>query len=211
MEKRILRSGSWFVQGSEAGFTLPEVMIATAISIVVILANLAVFNVANKNFAYTRAMTNATNHATDKINEFKTKLITSQPCKNTVTGLIDNSLVNTAFPGSGTPCLAGGSVNVEYPGLEDQPLYLPSGAVNPSYSYGTGPASIVGVTQSDSTAIGGVTFTRTWVISFADPNNDGVFTMKSDVVKVKVVVSWTQYGKNHHVTMTTFTTGKGIT
>jgi hypothetical protein len=213
MAKRILRTASGHLYLGEDGFTLTEVMTAMMISIIVMLANLAIFNVANRNFAYSRALTNATNHATDKINWCKTRLVTTQPCLNG-TGSIDTSLVNLSFPASGSPCLTGGVVNTaEYPGLEDQPLYLSAGIVNPSYSYTTGPASVVGLTQSDPspTVIDGVSFNRSWVVSYADPNNDGVFTMKSDVVKVKVTVTWIQNGKSHQVQMATFTTGKPTT
>lgn len=105
-------------------------------------------------------------------------------------------------------------MNAEYPGLEDQPLYLdpPANTMpNPAYRYTTGPASTVGVTQSDTTFTDGVTFTRTWIVTFADPNQDGNSTMKSDVVKIKVNVAWTQHGKSYAVTMTSFTTGKPTT
>lgn len=213
MAKRILNDGAGCARLGVGGFTMIEIMTAAVISVMVMLANLAVFNTANKNFAYARALTNATNHATDKINRCKTSLITTQPCVNATSGSVDTSLVNVSYPASGTPCLAGGQVNPEYPGLEDQPLTLPSGAANPAYAYTSGPASIVGVTQTDTspTVIDGVSFARSWVVSFADPNNDGTFTMKSDVVKVKVTVSWTQFGKRHQVQMSTFTAGRPLT
>jgi len=62
--------------GAQRGFTLIEIVVAMAVTIVVMLANLTMFNTAQKNLAFSRALTNATNLATGKVDQFKTMTIT---------------------------------------------------------------------------------------------------------------------------------------
>jgi len=53
------------------GFTLIEVVIAMAIGLVVMLANLFLFGTASRDLAASRALTDATNLATGKIADFR--------------------------------------------------------------------------------------------------------------------------------------------
>lgn len=57
------------------GFTLIEVMIAMAITIVVMLANLTLFNTAQRNLAHARALTEATNLASGRLADFRAMTI----------------------------------------------------------------------------------------------------------------------------------------
>lgn len=107
MVKRILRVDRGIRSWDEAGFTLPEVMTAMAVSVIVLLANFALLNTANKNFAYTRALTNATNHATDKFAEFKTRLVTTQPASMVRERLTTRSST-WRFPRAARPASRGG-------------------------------------------------------------------------------------------------------
>jgi prepilin-type N-terminal cleavage/methylation domain-containing protein len=59
----------------QRGFTLIEVMAAMAITVVVMMANLSMFDTAQKRLAGGRALTKATNIATERINDFKTMTI----------------------------------------------------------------------------------------------------------------------------------------
>lgn len=72
MGQRVLTRSRAGSRGAPArGFTLIETMIAMTITIVVMLANLYLFNTAQKNLSQSRALTNATTLATDKIGEFR--------------------------------------------------------------------------------------------------------------------------------------------
>lgn len=119
-----------------------EVLTAMAITIIVMLANIYLFDIARKNLAQSKALTTATNLATNKIAELKAKDITA---------------------------IASGS---------------------------------------ETTPPDGIRFTSTWVVSSVDLDHDGTPDMVGDVVKIRVDVGWTLADKGHHVTMTTFTTGK---
>lgn len=119
-----------------------EVMAAMAITIIVMLANIYLFDIARKNLAQSKALTTATNLATSKIAELKAEEITA----------------------------------------------ITSGSV--------------------TTPPGGTRFTSTWVVSNVDLDHDGTPEMVGDVVKIRVDVGWTLADKDHHVTMTTFTTGR---
>lgn len=70
MGRRELNAGgSW--EAAQRGFTMIEVMTAMVITITVMLANIYLFNMAQQNFAQSRAMSAATNLATGKIADFK--------------------------------------------------------------------------------------------------------------------------------------------
>jgi hypothetical protein len=76
MDQRILRTGKAPRHGSdERGFTLVEVMMAGLVGVIALTANLAMFNYANRDFAYSRSLTEATNIATLAFADFKTKTI----------------------------------------------------------------------------------------------------------------------------------------
>lgn len=59
----------------ERGFTLVEVMTAMVIGAIALTANLTMFNYAQKDFARSRTLTDATNLATTTLADFKTKSI----------------------------------------------------------------------------------------------------------------------------------------
>ena len=75
MGRRILSSPGGLPRAAERGFTFIEVMIAMAVSIVVLLANIYLFNTAHKNLALARSITNATNLATGRIADFRAMTI----------------------------------------------------------------------------------------------------------------------------------------
>ncbi len=56
---------------AEGGFTLIEIMVAMAITIVMMLANLYLFSTAQKNLSFARSLTQATNLAGRRIDELK--------------------------------------------------------------------------------------------------------------------------------------------
>lgn len=70
MGRRLL-SGSGPARDTERGFTLVEVITAMAITITVMMANLYLFNTAQRNLAFSRSLTNATNLATNRIADFR--------------------------------------------------------------------------------------------------------------------------------------------
>ena len=76
MGKRILIGKSREGRSDERGFTLMEVMVASVIGVIALTANLAMFNYASRDFAYSRSLTEATNIATSQFADFKTKSIT---------------------------------------------------------------------------------------------------------------------------------------
>jgi prepilin-type N-terminal cleavage/methylation domain-containing protein len=242
MGQRILKSGG----ASERGYTLVEVMVAMAITLMVMMANLTIFNTAQKNLAYARAMTNATNLATTKIDSFRTRVVSAKPCfESATTPTPADDLINPSFSGNGSPCSTG-AINPDYPGLVNEPFCSPASSRNPAYD-GSGPlctspgvrnpnfvasetlnapcctsgcpadqvvvtgGSVVGAAQSETTTLDGVAFTINWTTSFVDVDNDKVCDMTTDVLKVKITVVWTQNGKDHTVTLTTFTNGKSTT
>lgn len=141
MGRLVLRSGGGR-RAAQQGFTLIEVMTAMVITITVMLANLYLFDTARKNLAQSRALTAATNLATNKIAELKAKDI--------------------AAIVSGTE-----------------------------------------ITPADD-----IPFTSTWVVSDVDLDHDGNPEMVDIVVKIKLDVRWTLAGKDHHLTLATFATGK---
>lgn len=73
--RRILSFRSGLSRAAERGFTLIETMIAMSIAIVVLLANIYLFNTAQKDFALAKSVTEATNLATNKIADFRTMTI----------------------------------------------------------------------------------------------------------------------------------------
>ncbi len=74
MDRRVLNFGGRRI-AVERGFTMIEVMTAMAITIIVMLANLYLFDIARKNLAQSRALTAATNVATSKIAALKATAI----------------------------------------------------------------------------------------------------------------------------------------
>lgn len=62
-------------RAGERGFTMLEVLSATMVGMIAFTANLAMFNFAARDFAYSRSLTNATNLATEKMNDFKTRTV----------------------------------------------------------------------------------------------------------------------------------------
>jgi prepilin-type N-terminal cleavage/methylation domain-containing protein len=75
MDRRVLSPGGDSPRRAERGFTMIEIVVAMAVTIVVMLANLYMFNTAQKDLAFGKSLTNATNLATGKIDDFKTQTI----------------------------------------------------------------------------------------------------------------------------------------
>lgn len=133
-------------------------MIAMSIAIVVLLANIYLFNTSQKNFALAKSVTEATNLATSRIADFRAMTIVE---------------INAAAP------TVTGGVLFERKG-------------------------------SDVVTVEGVPFTRTWVVSAIDlqQTSPPVADLVGDLVKIKIDVAWRLQNTDHHVTMTTFSTGK---
>ena len=242
--RRMVSSASAPAQAAERGFTLIEVMIALAISIAVLFANIYLFNTAHKELARARSITAATNLATSKIADFRARVMDAPPCFSANTTTADPSLVNYAFAGNGSPCTTG-DINPDYPGLLNEdfcsppssrdpdyplkaaagpsgiPLCEAPGAVNPRFcNPAANPAActVTGRTeppaadqrQRETTTVDGVQLTLAWDVSYVDldPANPPAADLVGDLVKLKVDASWMLEGKDHHVTMATFTTGK---
>jgi type II secretory pathway pseudopilin PulG len=132
MVRCLLRPTGRGAAGAQRGFTLIEVMIAMAITITVMLANLYMINTAQKNLAYSRALTDATNLATNKIAEFKARVVTTQACYDAGTKDYNDMLRDFSFSGNNSPC-GSGDINPDYPGLENEPFCSPAESVNSSY------------------------------------------------------------------------------
>lgn len=90
MAERVLSAPGARRRRGEGGFTLVEVMTATMIGVVALTANLTMFNFAQRDFAYSRGLTEATNEATRVIADFKTRTIAEI---NNTTDLVANGLV----------------------------------------------------------------------------------------------------------------------
>lgn len=60
---------------TQRGFTLIETMVAMAIGVVVLLANIALINTAHKNLAHAKSITAATDLATSKLADFRAMTI----------------------------------------------------------------------------------------------------------------------------------------
>jgi len=73
--RRVLSCSGEPAGAAERGFTLVEIMIAMSISIVVLLANSYLINIANRDLAVARSLTDATNLATIKIADFRAMTI----------------------------------------------------------------------------------------------------------------------------------------
>jgi prepilin-type N-terminal cleavage/methylation domain-containing protein len=110
MGKRLLSTGAG---RGRRGFTLIEVMIAMAISVTIMLANLFIFSFAQRTFSESRSLTDATNLAVEKIARFKTKTITQINAENPKS---DTTQVNgVAFTRSWTVS----NVDVDHDGTSD--------------------------------------------------------------------------------------------
>lgn len=75
MGRRVLKAGRGLPADGARGFTLVESIIAMAIGIIVLLANLFLFSTAQKNLAAARVLTEATNLATTTIAGFRSMTI----------------------------------------------------------------------------------------------------------------------------------------
>lgn len=205
-----------------------------SIAIVVLLANIYLFNASQKNFARAKSVTEATNLATSRIADFRTRVINAPLCLDPVTRVADPKRNNYGFAGNGSPCTnlgVTGDINPDYPGLVNEEFCSPPSSRNPGYplTAAAGPAAVplctapgvrnplfvssdrvVGAVKTETTAIDSVVYTLTWAVS--DPDLDGNGAPESEMVdaavKIKVDVAWTLENKPHHVTMTTFIAGK---
>ncbi|MHB8835772.1 MAG: hypothetical protein ACYC9Y_08685 [Candidatus Methylomirabilia bacterium] len=207
-----------------------------SIAITVLLANIYLFNTSQKDFALAKNITEATNLATNRIADFRARVINAPLCFEAGTSGSNPKLANYGFAGNGSPCTnAGvtGDINPDYPGLVNEDFCSPPSSRNQNYplKFADGPSvvplctapgvrnplfvssdRVVGVAKTEATVIDGVVFTLTWVVT--DPDLDHLNgpdpEMVDAAVKIKVDVAWTSAnnGQPHHVTMTTFTAGK---
>lgn len=89
MGQRILTGKARRHDTGERGFTLVEVLMAGLVGVIALTANLAMFNYANRDFAYSRSLTEATNIATNQFAYFKTRTISEI---NATTNLVASGL-----------------------------------------------------------------------------------------------------------------------
>lgn len=181
--RRILGTPGGLSRFAEQGFTLIESMIALSIAIVVLLANIYLFNTSQKDFAMAKSVTEATNLASSKIADFRAMAISRAA---------DSTDINRS-----SPCVSGGPLNVRRGGEQlctgcavcsDQTICASDACLPPDFK----------------------SFITTWTVSDIDlqQTNPPVADLVGDLVKIKVDVFWMAANKRHQVTMTTFTTGK---
>jgi prepilin-type N-terminal cleavage/methylation domain-containing protein len=134
--QRELRCRSGLAKTAECGFTFIEVMIALSISVVVLLANLYLFNIAHRDLALARSITAATNLATGKIADLRARVINAPLCFDAATTVPNSKWENYGFTGNGSPCTRPGTtgsispnntgdLNPDYPGLVNEDLCSP--------------------------------------------------------------------------------------
>ena len=179
---------------AEQGFTLVETMIAMAVAIAVLLANVYLFNRAQKDLAQARAVTAATNLATSKIADFRAM---------TIDAVNATATINT-----------GGALYVRR-GCE----YVTDGGEVFAMVHSAGVCRCktneydsVGQTFAcdGETDVRRTLFKRTWVVSAIDLEHatPPVADLVGDLAKIKVDVLWpSESAVQHRVTLTTFTTG----
>jgi hypothetical protein len=157
-------------------------MIAMSIAIVVLLANIYLFNTAQKDFALAKSVTEATNLATNRIADFRAMAI-SRPA--------DSVDINRA-----APCVTGGPLNVRLGG--DRLCTGCSGCPDPT------------TCTSECLPADFKSFIVTWEASDIDLQQatPPVADLVGDLVRIKVDVFWMANKKRHQVTMTTLATGK---
>lgn len=102
-------------------------MIALAVAITVLLANIYLFNTSQKDFALAKNITEATNLATSRIADFRARVMDASPCFKPNTTTPDPALVNYGFTGNGSPCTTG-DINPDYPGLLNEDFCSPPGS-----------------------------------------------------------------------------------
>lgn len=194
MGGRILTAGNQCRGGAQHGFTLVETMIAMSISVIVVLANIYLFNTTHRDLSLARTVTQATNLATEKIAEFRAKTIAE--------------IAAASSPISPPPCPSSARTN---------PLNRGQGSDTRCPECANDDC-----TASDCSSAA-TRFDRTWRVASVDldhnstPDNEcddtpdmcsSVSSLGScDVVNVSVEVAWYLGNKNHRVAMTTFVTG----
>jgi hypothetical protein len=181
MGQRILIGRSPQSRADERGFTLMEVLMAGLIGVIALTANLAMFNYANRDFAYSRSLTEATNIATNQLADFKTQAIDEPLVTDDILGSVT---VATTAEKTADPRLASALLI----GLHRENATL-NNCLLPADHYG-------------------ITFCRNWEVWKVDVDGDGTADMDGDIVKIRLTVNWTVGNRPHQVTMTTLTTGK---
>jgi hypothetical protein len=208
-------------------------MVALSIAITVLLANIYLFNTAQKNLALARSLTDATNLATSGIADLRTRVISAPMCFDATTNVPNDKLENFSFTGNGSPCTRAGiagDINPDYPGLVNEDFCSPPSSRNPNYPgkaadgpsavpLCTGPGvrnplfvpgarKVVPIMETGTTSVDGILFTSTWVLTDVDLQHDGSPDMRDNVMKITIDVTWRLEDRDHSVKMTTFTTGK---
>lgn len=186
MEERVLTGARARAGAGRRGFTLVEVLTAMLIGVVVLTANLTLFNFAQKDFAFSRSLTDATNLATATLADFKTMTVN----QINLTTAVPTAAEKTADLARKPPLGLGG------------PLVVGWHEETPGHAAAPG--------KGDCTRIGGRVFCRSWCVSNVDVEPDGTADMVGDIVKVKLVVDWWVGAKRHTVTLATLTTGKPL-
>lgn len=130
--RRILSSRTSLTRAAERGFTLIETMIAMSVAITVLLANIYLFNTSQKDFALAKTITEATNLATNRIADFRARVMDASPCFKPGTTTPDPGLVNYGFTGNGSPCTTG-DINPDYPGLLNEDFCSPPSSRAPDF------------------------------------------------------------------------------
>jgi Tfp pilus assembly protein PilV len=186
MGQRILTTGKSRRHGTgERGFTLVEVMMAGLVGVLALTANLVMFNYANRDFAYSRSLTEATNIATNQFSYFKTRTIAEI-----------NATVSTATTAEKTAIKADRTFITDAQiagllvGLHRETTTL-GNCEPPADHYG-------------------ITFCKNWEVWNVDVDSpaDNIADMAGDIIKIRLTVNWTIGNRPHQITMTNMTTGK---
>ena len=177
--RRILSARGGPSAPAAQGFSFIEVLIAMSVSIVVLLANIYLFNTAHKDLALARSITTATNLATSRIADFRA--MTIQQIEAASTPVLPPPCPSSANPlhrrrGSDTPTIDGILFTRTW---------------------------VVSVVDRDHNGT-----PNNECDDIPDMMTDVTVFNSSGVVKVSLEVTWTLSNKDHHVAIVTLITPK---
>lgn len=186
MEQRVLSAADARRGAGERGFTMVEVLSASLVGVVALIANMTMFSYAEKDFTFARNLTDATNVATNQFAAFKTMTLAEIQATTAVPTAAEKTADLAATPRLGL----------------SSPLVLGWHEERRGLAVATG--------KADCPTVGGRAFCRSWVVSNVDVDADGTADMAGGIVKVQLVVDWWVGTKKHSVTLSTMTTGKPL-
>jgi len=186
MDERVLKTCAAPRRRGERGFTMVEVLTAAMIGVVALIANMTMFATAEKDFAFARQVTDATNLATNQFAAFKTMTLAEIQATTAAPTVAEKAADLAANPrlGLASPLLVGW--HEERRGL----------------------AAAAG--KAGCPTIGDRPYCRSWTVSYVDVDANGTADMAGSIVRVKLTVDWWVGAKKHTVTLSTMTTGRPL-